>query len=97
MKGDHDLPERSPCILSLHHPRSGRRLDLRAEVVWVRPGEAGEAGGVGLQLVDLDPELASSIERFVRSGGSGPGNVHQLARSLSLSDQQRLARTGTTL
>lgn len=40
-------------------------LELRAEVVHVRPPRHAERGGVGVQFVDLDPDKRSAIEDYV--------------------------------
>jgi hypothetical protein len=94
--GEPTLPERSRCELVLVHPETRRELPLVAEVVFVKSGGADE--GTGLQLLGFDDELLKRLEAFAAKSAAKepakPLNVNERVRSLSSTEQQKLARSG---
>jgi hypothetical protein len=107
--GARGLSERQNCRLVLHHPDTGKSLELGAEAVWLSESPPG----VGLQLVDAGDDLRERLEAFTRAGGGAPGsesgpqdrdrdprpdpirNVHDRVRRLDVAQREALARSGS--
>ena len=92
--GEISVPERGRCVLVLLHPEHGAELSLVSEVVFVK--RDGPDVGTGLALLGFDDDLATSLRDFARQAPAAPQktqNVHERVRSLSSSEQQKLART----
>lgn len=59
--------ERTPCTLVLIHPVSQSVLELKAEVVFVKPDPPGM--GVGLHLVEFGPAIQRQLTEFIEAAG----------------------------
>ena len=46
----------------------GEALVIRTRVAWLRPGDDDNAGGMGVQFVDLSDEMRDRIRKFVLHG-----------------------------
>jgi len=103
--GTSGLAERTACILVLTHPESGERLELAAEVVYVKAEEPGK--GVGVHIQDFGPAVAERLREFCSPAQQPAANAQEeegfrpasaaitdKLRGLSLAEQLKVAREG---
>lgn len=105
--GTAGLAERTPCILVLTHPDSGKRLELPAEVVYVKADDPGK--GVGVHIQDFGPALIETLREFCSPAshqepapqaqeeeGFKPAAaaIADRLRNLSTAEQLKVAREG---
>lgn len=103
--GKFPIREGQRCCLVVLHPQDGR-FSVEAEVVYLKAEDPG--AGIGLDLVGLDPDKLAGLESFIRGaaevpakddagsakGESGPRNIYDRIRRLSLHERGKVARQG---
>lgn len=104
--GTSGLAERTSCVLVLTHPESGQRLELPAEVVYVKAEDPGK--GVGVHIQDFGPAVVERLREFCspthpeatpaqqQEEGFKPASaaITDRLRGLSLAEQLKVAREG---
>jgi uncharacterized protein (TIGR02266 family) len=65
-------------------PRTGIFVKCRAKVVWTREFAQGDtqAPGMGVELMDLDPEVAEKLDKWVKQYAAAHPGVHAKTRDL---------------
>ena len=102
--GASGFEERAEVMLGVVHPESGERLEIGAEVVWVKAEPPGD--GVGVQMHELDAE---ALARFIETGrgNAAPArpsprpsaapparNLYDRIRQMPQADRDTMARNG---
>ena len=64
---DNPKPEGTILALEFRLPNSRRSMEVKGRVAWVDRGQGGNEPGMGIQFVDLVPEVQQQIKSLIRT------------------------------